>query len=138
MRPYFMLFCLLLTGSFLNAQTLSRSWLANGGVKAIATQGGTIYIGGDFTYLGPRIAYLGAVDGTTGFANLNYAQPDGQVIAFLHRGRVRKMFRRTILSCITDCLELTAKQSLKSSRKTTGQMPFRRRLREQRILCCMG
>ena len=50
------------------AQTLDKScWYTNGNVRAIAARSNTIYIGGDFTYIGPPTggaAALNALNGT--------------------------------------------------------------------------
>lgn len=81
MKPictFLSLFLLTTLTSF--AQTLLPEFCGtNGNVYAMARDGNTIYIGGEFTTVGAYISYGTSVDISMGAANLTLARPNGAV-----------------------------------------------------------
>src|SRR5262245_29172938 len=62
------------------AQTVDPNAMAtNGPVNTILNGGSTIYIGGDFTFIGPVTGGWVAIDASTGAAHQPYAQVAGAV-----------------------------------------------------------
>jgi len=62
------------------AQTLQENLpVTNGTVFAIVRDGNTIYLGGDFNFVGLNSTYGSALDITTGIPNLAFAKPNGKV-----------------------------------------------------------
>ena len=60
------------------AQTIdSTFWSTNGPVYALARDGGTIYVGGAFTYVGPSTGCAAALDAGTGAALAPYPRVEG-------------------------------------------------------------
>jgi alpha-tubulin suppressor-like RCC1 family protein len=75
-----LLFIVLLSASLGFGQTLrSDLWVTNGTVNSIITSGNTIYLGGNFTIVGPNLPYGAALNTTTGSPDLTYAKPNGAV-----------------------------------------------------------
>ena len=54
-------------------------WKPNGPVNTITNSGNKVYVGGQFTYIGPMNSYGASVDKNTGAPNLNNLHPNGQV-----------------------------------------------------------
>src|SRR4051812_36883435 len=70
-----------------SAQTpISGFYVANNAVRTIVQSGNTIYIGGDFTAVGPNLYYGSSLDATTGFGNPSFALPNGIVYAVVPDG----------------------------------------------------
>jgi hypothetical protein len=64
------------------AQTVDTTlWATDGVVRAVVTDGSTIYIGGDFTWVGPVIGSGVAIDTGTGAAQQPYPRVAGSVSA---------------------------------------------------------
>jgi hypothetical protein len=62
------------------AQTVDTTlWVTNGPVNAIVVDGSTIYIGGNFTLVGPVTGGGGAIDASTGAAHQPYPKVEGTV-----------------------------------------------------------
>src|SRR5262245_28969423 len=62
------------------AQTVDPNmWVTDGGVSAIATAGNTIYLGGNFTYVGPNTGHFAGIDIGTGAAEPGWPRVDGDV-----------------------------------------------------------
>jgi hypothetical protein len=58
---------------------LPNTYVTNGIVRAIVQDGNTVYIGGDFTYVGPNKPYWAALDAVTGMPDIGYVKPNGIV-----------------------------------------------------------
>jgi hypothetical protein len=54
-------------------------WIPNGAVYTILHYGNTVYIGGDFTSVGPCVPFGVPVEATTGLPDTSFANPDGIV-----------------------------------------------------------
>jgi len=64
------------------AQTVDTTlWVTNGPVYSIVRDGSTIYIGGDFTQVGPATGAWVAIDSSTGAAQQPYPKVIGTVYA---------------------------------------------------------
>ena len=64
------------------AQTVDTTlWVTNGPVRTVVRDGGTIYIGGSFTHVGPAIGCGVALDASTGAAQQPYPKVVGGVYA---------------------------------------------------------
>ena len=82
-----LLFVLLFSFSSVSQTADPKFWVPNALVRAIAKSGNTIYLGGDFTSIGPNTPYGQVLDATTGSAvlsssllingNVNAVAPDG-------------------------------------------------------------
>jgi trimeric autotransporter adhesin len=79
-----------------NAATLSvraaaaaDTWVTNGEVRALARSedGRTIYLGGDFSQVGPRTGSFVAIDATTGLPSASFPKVDGRVNASVADGQ---------------------------------------------------
>src|SRR5262249_13877234 len=71
-----------LTPRAIPAQTLrSDDWLANGPVKTLTTLGGTIYLGGNFSRVGPATGGLGVFDASTGTMRQPFPRVAGLVLS---------------------------------------------------------
>jgi hypothetical protein len=62
------------------------SYVTNGPVQALAQSGGTLYIGGTFSQVGPRTGGFVGVNGGTGDANEPFPQVNGSVDAMVSDG----------------------------------------------------
>ena len=61
-------------------------WVPNGTVYTIARNANTVYIGGEFTMVGPNEPNGAKIDATTGIADYSYLNPNGQVNAAIPDG----------------------------------------------------
>ena len=77
---------LLLLARPARAQVDRQPYVTNGTVSAIVRDGGTVYIGGSFTYVGPNNPYGSALDAGTGAPDLRSARPNGTVNAAVSDG----------------------------------------------------
>jgi hypothetical protein len=69
------------------AQTIDTTlWVTNGAVNALARDGGTLYVGGSFTQVGPATGGFVAIDSTTGVAHQPYPLVVGSVNAIVPDG----------------------------------------------------
>jgi len=59
----------------------SRMWAPNGTVYSVVSDAGTIYIGGEFSYVGPVTGGAAAIDANTSFVRRPYARVLGTVYA---------------------------------------------------------
>ena len=57
--------------------TTDNLCVTNGQYRSTAISGNTLYLGGDFTYVGPASGHAAALDATTGIANFNLAKVTG-------------------------------------------------------------
>src|SRR5438034_7595218 len=63
------------------AQTVdTKMWITNPSVSAIATAGNTVYLAGDFTYVGPNTGHFVAIDVSTGAPEPGWPKVDGDVL----------------------------------------------------------
>jgi hypothetical protein len=63
----------------------ARYWVTDGRVKVIAPWGNTVYVGGDFTYLGPNTGGLAGLD-EHGRIKVHMPRVDGDVVAVVSDG----------------------------------------------------
>ena len=63
-----------------------NTWIANNAVNAIADNGTTIIIGGDFTYVGPHTGHGVPLNATSGSPETPYPKVDGTVYAVIPDG----------------------------------------------------
>lgn len=68
------------------AQTLTEAWTPNGRVRATLVKNNTIYLGGDFDYVGPRTGSFAVVHPTTGRVAVTPPAVDGTVWAIAPDG----------------------------------------------------
>jgi hypothetical protein len=61
-------------------------WITDGTVSEIARSGNTVYIGGDFSYVGPLTGSLAVVNGQTGARKLDWPRVDGAINAVVSDG----------------------------------------------------
>ena len=77
---------LLLAGVAMGQSVRTGFPVADGPVNALARHGNTLYVGGDFTRLGPATGHGVVVDGTTGARDPSLASIDGAVLAVVPDG----------------------------------------------------
>jgi hypothetical protein len=84
-----LLVSVILPVSFAQSNTPDAStWVTNGNVNSIVSNGSTVYLGGAFTHVGPAVPYgvaLSTTD-TTVLPNMAYAKPNGAVRAVASDG----------------------------------------------------
>ncbi len=79
MKQLFSFFLLLFTLTS-SAQTVQDNmWVTNGTVRAVQRAGNTVYIGGNFTKVGPHIPGGVAIDAATGNPDVSYPKLNGSV-----------------------------------------------------------
>ena len=61
-------------------------WDTNGTVRCFATKGDTLFVGGDFTHVGPFTGGLLPVDATTGSSAASFGIVDGDVNVVISDG----------------------------------------------------
>ena len=61
-------------------------WVTDGPVHAVHKTGNTIYIGGNFSRVGPNAPYGAKVDSVTGMPDVSFAKPNGSVLAVVPDG----------------------------------------------------
>lgn len=84
-----MVVTLLLSGQWTKAQDLELEehwWQPNGTVNSIVKDGNTVYLGGNFTYIGPDEPYGAAINTSTGTPDFTYLNPNGTVNAAIPDG----------------------------------------------------
>ncbi|MDP2304044.1 MAG: T9SS type A sorting domain-containing protein [Ignavibacteria bacterium] len=70
-----------------NSQTLQENlYVTNGSVKATKISGNTLYIGGDFTQVGPSTGYGAAIDTSTGTYDPSMPKVNGAIYAIAPDG----------------------------------------------------
>jgi trimeric autotransporter adhesin len=68
-------------------QTINDNlWVANGNVRSTVVAGNTLYVGGDFTYVGPATGRGAAIDVATGAVDLGLPKVNGPVNAVVPDG----------------------------------------------------
>ncbi|MGH7456493.1 MAG: hypothetical protein ACRENG_34415, partial [bacterium] len=55
------------------------TWITNGTVSAVAYSNGLIYLGGDFTYVGPNTGCGAALSTATGAPNIQFPKVNGPI-----------------------------------------------------------
>src|SRR5215213_10222485 len=76
------MFLLLAFAAVGRAATIDQKlWVSNGTVRAVVTDGSTIYLGGQFTRVGPATGAAVAIDGITGEIQQPYPQVAGVAYA---------------------------------------------------------
>ena len=68
------------------SEPLSYFWQTDGIVNALVVTNSTAYLGGDFSYVGPRSGGAGLVDATTGAAQPGFSKLDGTINAVIPDG----------------------------------------------------
>lgn len=89
MRVIFLLFILLLIEVRVVGQSNTpdaNAWITNGNVNSVVYSNEKVYLGGDFTHVGPAVPYGTTLNTTTGLPNMSYAAPNGTVRAVLADG----------------------------------------------------
>ena len=79
----FFFFSFLLSSAGLKSQGLELQehwWQPDGSVKTIVEDNGIVYIGGDFTEIGPYQPFGTQIDSATGFPDFSRARPSGAVL----------------------------------------------------------
>jgi beta-propeller uncharacterized protein DUF5122 len=72
---------LLFAGPALSQQVDTTLWVPNGRVNSLVAQGSTLYLGGDFTTIGPATGAFVPIDPVTGHPSLSYPKVTGIVFA---------------------------------------------------------
>src|SRR5437016_4271085 len=62
------------------------AYVTDGFVNAVTQSSGTLYIGGNFTQVGPRTGGFSAIDSSTGSPDLSYPEVAGEVDAVASDG----------------------------------------------------
>src|ERR1051326_1918368 len=94
MQKLIVLLLLLLTGGALTgsvpyaaaASVRDGFWVTNGNVRAEQLVGSTLYVGGDFSYLGPEFGHAVALDPGSGAGRTAFARIGGTVAAVVSDG----------------------------------------------------
>ena len=63
-----------------------NTWVPNGPVHAIASSGSIVYIGGDFSYVGPKTGYGASISASTGRPLLPYSKVNSDIRAVIQDG----------------------------------------------------
>ena len=86
-KCYALVLLCLLPGFNVFSQTLmNEGYVTDGTVRAIAREGNTVYIGGDFNYVGPGVPYGASLDMATGLPDLSFAKPNEGVVKAIPDG----------------------------------------------------
>ena len=83
-NSYYLFFVLLfvIVSGITNSQTLQENlYVTNGSVKATKISGNTLYIGGDFTQVGPSTGYGAAIETSTGTYDASMPKVNGNIYA---------------------------------------------------------
>ena len=82
------LFALLVlcAGTASSQTTFNSLYATNGTVNAVVVSGNTIYIGGEFTYVGPNTGAGAAIDTSTGAPDLAFPNVNGVIYAVVSDG----------------------------------------------------
>lgn len=89
MRIVFFLFLLFFTGIRIVGQSNTsdaNAWITNGTVNSVVYSNEKVYLGGDFTHVGPAVPFGTILNNSTGLPNMSYAAPNGTVLAVLADG----------------------------------------------------
>jgi hypothetical protein len=65
----------------------STMWVTNGAVNSIAQSGNTIYVGGEFTYVGPHTGAGAVIDPNSGKTSAKFPAVDGHIYSSLADGK---------------------------------------------------
>jgi hypothetical protein len=64
----------------------ASTWITNGTVNSVVYSNEKVYLGGDFTHVGPMVPFGTVLNSSTGLPNMSYAAPNGAVRAVLPDG----------------------------------------------------
>jgi hypothetical protein len=89
MRSIYFLLLFFVSGPWSFAQSsnpVADALITNGTIHAMVRDGNTLYIGGDFQFVGPSVDFGAALNGTTGVVVPSYLKPNGTVYASIPDG----------------------------------------------------
>jgi hypothetical protein len=64
----------------------ASTWITNGTVNSVVYSNNKVYLGGEFSYVGPMVPFGTVLNSSTGLPNMSYAAPNGAVRAVLPDG----------------------------------------------------
>ena len=88
MRYFYAFYFLFIVSASSNGQSSvpNSPLITNGGIKAMATDGSTVYFGGGFSYVGPDVPYGVGINPSTGVVSTGFPRPDYIIKAVIPDG----------------------------------------------------